>query len=119
MPKRGKAAEFLDLFLELREFVVVHYLAPLMVSTVRLLWSRNAGGRQKFRTILDHCRQAGPGHGLHRSLSFGDSLAKREDELQHIRNVVSNPLVGILDGIAKAAPRPVQKHELNLEPETL
>ncbi|MHB1936779.1 MAG: hypothetical protein ACYCOR_09345 [Acidobacteriaceae bacterium] len=36
-----------------------------------------------------------------------------------IRNVVSNPLVGILDGIAKAAPRPVQKHELNLEPETL
>lgn len=78
MPKRGKAAEFLDLFLELREFVVVQYLAPLMVSTVRLLWSRNAVGRQKFRTILDHCRQAGPGHGLHRSLSFGDSLASEK-----------------------------------------
>jgi predicted nucleic acid-binding Zn-ribbon protein len=36
-----------------------------------------------------------------------------------IRNVVSNPLVGILDRLAVAAPRAVQKHELDLEPETL
>jgi hypothetical protein len=36
-----------------------------------------------------------------------------------IRNVVSNPLVGILDRLAAAAPRPVQRHELDLEPETL
>jgi predicted nucleic acid-binding Zn-ribbon protein len=36
-----------------------------------------------------------------------------------IRNVVSNPLVGILDRIVPAAPRPAQKHELDLEPETL
>ncbi|WP_263359646.1 hypothetical protein [Acidicapsa ligni] len=36
-----------------------------------------------------------------------------------IRNVVSNPLVGILDRLVLAAPRATQQHELDLEPETL
>lgn len=36
-----------------------------------------------------------------------------------IRNVVSNPLIATLQTLSTGAPRPPQKHEMNLAPETL
>ena len=36
-----------------------------------------------------------------------------------LRNVIGNPLIGVLERLAKSAPRPPQKHDIGLLPETI
>jgi NAD-dependent SIR2 family protein deacetylase len=93
---------------------------------VRVLMAQKALPSLKDRIVTLRCTECGhiqfdTGEAAH-TPQTARPCSKCSTEIraqETMRNMVSNPLVAIFEKLEAEAPRPAQKQQLNLEPETL
>jgi hypothetical protein len=93
---------------------------------VRILMAQNALPHIKGRVTCKECPRCGKAQfatAHHAYTPAVDNVCSNCNakfaSSGRLRKTISNPLVAVLDGIAKLAPRPPRQHDIGLIPETL